>query len=478
MGRKGIKISCLTAFYLTLLVQGNPAIAQQDPNAEWVIRQILDDTLHHNPYLSQWVPPARMLYWPEDMGYSNEYYGGSFDPLVRIKNKLLYVVETTGRVYEIGKRGDGLSFKRLDETIFSGYNSGAYTFDFRDTIWSYGGYGFWQANGHLRYFSEGSKGWEIMPVNTKVQHYSAISNNYLDLQHAKLFVVAEPLLDDGIRKAKPSGSPRMDTTKLMVLDMNTKNWSVAGILNEGPLTMILNPVTTNLPWGKLFIMGPKSDFRTLCMDFYNNKLLVIRKKELGTLIYESFFPGRNSLKPPHRTLNYYHNDTLHIINSKKDHIRIHLTREDFTETGQEVYRQVEEPAFSMMFWAWLALGTGMISLVAGTVLTIRSHRLIKEVQSGGDLNGQEKELLQALLTAGTEFLSTDSVDTILVPQGKSPDSIKKKRSAAIRSINEKYSEVSGDPEPLIVTARMESDRRMLRYGISAEKSAKAKRLLL
>ena len=468
----------IIAVILPALLLAQPAVAQRDPAGEWIVRQILYDTLHRNPYSSQWVAPARMLYWPEDIGYAPGNDAGSYDPLVRQGSKLLYLVEGTGRVYEVSAGKPELVYRRLDETIYAGYNYGALNFIFRDTLWSFGGYGFWRANGHLRYFSDGVKGWEIMPVSRRVQHINTKSNNFLDRDMGKLYVMQEPLLDDGLKKIRPRTIPAGDTIKLLVLDMNTKDWSIAGTLNEPNVSLMGNPgLTTDLQWGKLVVMGPKSGFKAKCLDFRNNKILVIRDQALGTKLYDGFYPGRNSLTQPNRTLNYHVNDTLHLINSNQSHIRIRLTRDDFIETGEQIFREIDNASINLMDWAWLALGTGLLALLAGIMLTIRSNQLVREMQPDNNLNPLEKELIQSLLLAGKDFLSTDAVDAIVVPDGRSQDSIKKKRSSVIRSINDKYSELTGDQDPLITSTRMHNDRRMMRYGIVSEKTIKAKKLL-
>jgi len=50
------------------------------------------------------------------------------------------------------------SIQRLDLTIHTGYNFDAYQFERRDTIYSFGGYGFWTENNLLTYFSKGKSG--------------------------------------------------------------------------------------------------------------------------------------------------------------------------------------------------------------------------------------------------------------------------------------------------------------------------------
>jgi len=459
-----------------MMVHAVSAIGQTsvDPDTEWILREIADDSLHTNPYYSHWQAPAKILYWPKDIGYRIETPGGSYDPLMRIKGKLIYQLENTGRLYQISKSGAGISFTRLDETFYTGYNFGAFTFHFRDTIWSFGGYGFWQGNGHLRYYSPGVKGWEIMPVNKKVPHMFRNHNNYLDLATGKLYVPSEKLVDDGIRKPMVLSGTIKDTLRIMVLDLNSKNWSVAGLAQE---TLSPPHPGINLPWGKLGIYGPKSDYKTFCLDYRNNQVLTLRDRNLGIRMFDHFFPDRNSLKVPFRTLSFFHNDTLHIINSNRNHFRIRLTREDFIETGKQIYTPEKPSRINWAILAWLALGSGLITFTAGLVLIFRSKRLVNDLQSAGDFTATEEQLLRALVDSGSEFLSTETVDSILQPHGKSMDSIKKKRSSVIRSINEKYSEMTADPDQLIITTRMENDRRMMRYGIDPEKEARIKKIL-
>lgn len=56
------------------------------------------------------------------------------------------------------------SIQRLDLTIHTGYNFDAYQFERRDTIYSFGGYGFWTENNLLTYFSKLRKEWNVYSV--------------------------------------------------------------------------------------------------------------------------------------------------------------------------------------------------------------------------------------------------------------------------------------------------------------------------
>jgi len=451
----------------------------QDQGSAWVIHQILDDTVQENLYYSKWEAGKEPLFWPPDLGYANEVHTGSIDPLFRVHKDLLYVVESTGRVYRIGRKGAGLSFNRIDETVFTGYNYGALIFPMNDTIWSYGGYGFWQSNGHLRFFSSSSKGWEIMPVNMMVPYMTTDQTNFLDRLHRKLYVVSQPQLNDGLRKDIRALQRPKDSLKLMALDLKTKNWSVSGIIEDQAWDKLMSTeYRMDLPWGKLAIQGSKTGFRGYCFDFHGNRILQAKDMGLTARIYDDRYSGRNAQQFPGRILTWFNQDTLHIINDLKKHYRIPIRLEDFNDTGLRIFGPTPPaPAISAMGWAWSALISGLVAMVVGLVLYVKSRRLVAEMQSSGDFTAQEKELLLAFLNNAQSTLDTEAIDFILGSKGRSLDTIKKRRSSAIRSVNEKYSERSGDPEQLIVATRKESDRRMVLYGIPSDKTSRLRKLI-
>jgi hypothetical protein len=63
--------------------------------------------------------------------------------LIKTSKALLLSVDGTGRIYEIEQKGNGLIFTRDDSTYFTGYNFGNLLFNMNDSIYSFGGEGFW-----------------------------------------------------------------------------------------------------------------------------------------------------------------------------------------------------------------------------------------------------------------------------------------------------------------------------------------------
>ena len=65
----------------------------------------------------------------------------------------------TGKVFQLDTAS--LEIKRIDETVHHGYNFDSYQFVRNDTVFSFGGYGFWIQNNLLTYYSEVRKEWNL-----------------------------------------------------------------------------------------------------------------------------------------------------------------------------------------------------------------------------------------------------------------------------------------------------------------------------
>lgn len=76
--------------------------------------------------------------------------------------KLICVFGGTGSIFSMDTANH--TIERLDRTSHSGYNFDAYHFQRRDTIYSFGGYGFWTENNLLTYFSDLRMEWNVYSV--------------------------------------------------------------------------------------------------------------------------------------------------------------------------------------------------------------------------------------------------------------------------------------------------------------------------
>jgi len=77
-------------------------------------------------------------------------------------DKLIVAFGGCGSVFSIDTAERKIA--RLDRTVHTGYNFDAYQFIRRDTVFSFGGYGFWTENNLLTYFSLLRREWNVYSV--------------------------------------------------------------------------------------------------------------------------------------------------------------------------------------------------------------------------------------------------------------------------------------------------------------------------
>ncbi|MEY3193437.1 MAG: hypothetical protein RI982_1219, partial [Bacteroidota bacterium] len=106
--------------------------------------------------------------------------------LIKTKEKLYLLISQTGVIYQLEDKVDSsYSFHRIDNTININYNIACNNFVWDNHIYSYGGYGFWKLNGHLRAFNFLDKEWDIVPANNEI-----ISNghNWFSKNEGRVYV--------------------------------------------------------------------------------------------------------------------------------------------------------------------------------------------------------------------------------------------------------------------------------------------------
>lgn len=110
---------------------------------------------------------------------------------------LLATFSGSGQVFEIDTVNNRID--RQDRTFYQGYNFDAYQFQRNDTIFSFGGYGFWLENNLLTYFSEVRREWNFMsnapfPVNIPEGGNRIVPLCFYDRQHEVLYTTRNGVL--------------------------------------------------------------------------------------------------------------------------------------------------------------------------------------------------------------------------------------------------------------------------------------------
>ena len=158
------------------------------------------------------------------------------EPLVKfIRNRygVFMSLDATGRIYQVKDNEPDLDLIRKDSTIFFGYNFGSYFFTHNDTLFSYGGYGYWNINGHLRYFKYDQAEWELMPLLKEITGRKSDAdfsyNSWFDQSKGNLYVLKSTSHPDSV----------------YALDMKKKEWHTLGKrIHDQSLSYFIST-----PWG-------------------------------------------------------------------------------------------------------------------------------------------------------------------------------------------------------------------------------------
>lgn len=173
---------------------------------------------------NQWISQSRLEFINIDRKQILSVY--KFNTFKR-KSDFIITVPGTGQVYLL-KLNDW-TFKRVDKSFHTGYNFQAVQFVRKDTLFSFGGYGFWQYQNVLSYFDPKSLEWETYAqleegperFTNRFSCYSANSD--------KVFALELP---------KPYLFSKTKKYTYWEFSFSTKKWNEIGQINERLATQL------------------------------------------------------------------------------------------------------------------------------------------------------------------------------------------------------------------------------------------------
>jgi hypothetical protein len=442
-------------------------------NLVWLSRQLLNlpadngQIVEVNPFQE----PA--FFWPKEVTVPHNLAERP-ENLLRIGNALYVCIDGTGRVYRIAE-DNGMRFIRIDSTEHSGYNFNAYHFTLRDTIFSLGGYGYWRHNGHLRYYNSLSHGWEIIPLNreipmTLLQRSTHTKGIHVNPIQEKLHYVLFYRPEEFKKQQNLVQASYTDTTTIFELDLRRHDWKELGTITPdffryfSRLTKV-----ADLPWGELVWKSPKSSQEMYLINYSANTMLALDREKSSRMLLLLFPPNGTSFK----SFTVYADSSLVIVNTLKQKQVIPLTLADFKPTGIRLYApHFRLPAsLRMNTLSWLALLAGLLSSGFAFTYYFRHRKKESKDHHAGLLifDPIELELLGALYTRPNNSMLTEEINFLLGTNKKSVEVQKKHRSDLIKSINDKFTRLTGDEGKLITQERLEDDRRLMKYVLHMEK---------
>jgi hypothetical protein len=419
-----------------------------------------------------------------NFGLNNQLFTSSN---VLKKGKDVYIQPLgTGRLYKAIKSINGdIQLSRLDNTIHSGVSFFAQNFFLHDTLYQFGGLGFWQIRGILSYYSSQTNQWELIQTNRSIQSYFDDQKDAMLHLNEKL---AEPKLyvsNSYYYPNYPSSFETQPTDSCYVYDFHSRQWQTLGKLTPEFKKIVENKHShdTELHFENLLVFQSQLEFywldfdhnklgqfnakennrlRQVWLSLYNNdktRLQTIFQFNLGKdLYYFKYDPGAD-LEWTKTQIDIKAIDTTNTI-------QIYNNQSSLIETTSQFYTKHKSSIF-------LALSILLIGLGIRTNI-FKRKRIPKEVVAilyqnfFMSLSIVEKELIEALCQSNLkgEEVSTKTINKIIGVQQKDTLTQNKSRSDHFIKINQKFKMATQNSEPLIVKNRDKEDKRQYNYGLN------------
>ncbi|MEI8074504.1 MAG: hypothetical protein WCH78_07120 [Bacteroidota bacterium] len=405
------------------------------------------------------------------------------------KNKLVVQIDGSGFLYEYNP---GKPLKRMDSTCNEGYNFGAFVFVYKDTIYSMGGYGFWQFNGMVRYFNEKISEWEVVKTNKSIPLMQLMySKPFYDIPNHKIYLVyvkPKPLNEDETYNIDK-------TLYVQSFDLIKKKWWEepkllnSKIKSDGILGFI-GPGTFHSKFGLILL----NETEVFIYDFHHNKLFTFLKgkesqiRERCTTRNERFFYTRDSSL-------YFFDPKSGLIDS------ISFGEHDFVDSGMPIYNNINTAEILITNpYPFIIILIALLSTISLIILFLKNKKLKYRNEflmnnyflNGKKGNGEvsvanpvsfrenltevEKGLLDILVvnTSIDTMTTVTQVNQVLGITNKPLKIQNNIRAATIQLINKKFMMYSGTADELIEKQRTEFDKRFFEYSIQRKYLGKVK----
>jgi len=384
----------------------------------------------------------------------------------------------SGKLYKVLSSSHGYNLQRIDSTIHSGVNFNSLSFRFHDTLFQYGGSGFWNIRGIITYFSKTTHEWELYPSHQSVNGYVSFNNYvlyHIDTSSQKIYTTGAVNLKDA-----PYDISYSVVDSAYEFNFNTKNWSNLGPINPELKKIIDQTNFYTYQMGKLVFV--RNYFNWLWVNFENNTFgnLKIEKNSEAKQKWLNLY----NTKSTYQDLQFNLGNTCYLIKLDPDlntsYASFTISKEDIDLS--EVNYIYKKNNFIVAFYLNTILPFFTPNVYILIIITIivffivyreRKKRVPKEVNAilnynfVNSLTIIEKELVQVLYQQQLkgEEISPKLINKILGVQQKDTLTQNKSRSDHFLKINQKFKLATQQDLPLIVKSRDHIDKRQYNYGL-------------
>lgn len=354
-------------------------------------------------------------------------------------DNVLFTIAGTGKVYQFDLVEKNLS--RLDKTYFKGYNFDAPQFVRNDTLYNFGGHGFWTYSKALAFYDQEIQEWQ----NIRAENYGPNSFTGGYQGYAKqndTFYSGAAETEAGLKNFN-----RVFSDSLYALDFKTLKWTLLGKINP----VLPFQSVRDVYWDGAHFIHLAPD-RMYLIDPVKNEVLEI--------INPKYFHLRNFYTIGDSIFSYWENQTTQLKLSKKALLK------EAKYIGQ-FYQDQTYVIYAYFFGVLALIAVGIIVFYRYIKSKELSVTIVKNSENFGFL---ERSLLKNLIEVDEQsgkFISVLQINEILNLENKTPENQRRIRTKFLNDLNLKLL-INFQVQEAIERFQYEEDKRLTMYRLKEE----------
>ena len=378
-----------------------------------------------------------------------------------VDSSLYFVHISGGIVYKLEKD----SLVRIDRSFDHKMQINSTIFARNDTIFRYGGYGFWSDRNFFTYFSQETREWEILPPKGSKQLPRGGQNTRVAQDEGHIYIFS------GISTSKFNPLVFEDFRELWRFDMNTYGWE-----HLGNLTQDFHKYIKVLHLGDKILLGSPTQTQWVLVDPAKNELAYYDIDAAKKNVYSrtsNFLYGINS---------FYDDGKIYLVQSNHPNRSVAWDGELVCTIVDEEYllgdpvnseRMYSTDSLPMKMAGGIAGAAGVLLLAFYGRKKYKERNLLKvsnkEVRYKGrkiPMDPAQLKVLNLLLRTSGEVPTSEILDLVENPQ-QSPAHNFRVKNQVIENLNFQLKTILSLEEDPIQSKKSDEDKRIKSYLIQS-----------
>jgi hypothetical protein len=343
----------------------------------------------------------------------------------------------------------GDSILRIDNSYEHKMQIGSLEFIRNDTIFRYGGYGFFENRNFFTFYDKKVNGWESLDINGDVIP-ERISDFIYHFNKDKLYI------SGGYKFDKFKKDIKYKNLKSYLFDFNSKKWSVIGDLNKPLFNNISFPIDENS-------LINFTDGMIQITDFGQNSIKKFSSNPISKKIESSFF------KP------FINKDNLVYFELKNDVLNIKsISLKEFISNLKSIEK---ERIYDVSYWLYALI---ILILVIIFLLYLVFKKFVNKILKIGDvffynlkkikLNEKEKVIFDLLYKSSKKRKSIDNriITDFFEDKTLNSGTINRRKNESINTLNNKIKFFLSTNKDIIIRTNSQIDKREINYSINSD----------